>query len=114
MVSDRREPEIEERIMIYIVEIPHQRPASCWVATSDMDYLDKVAATVMQHRSDETVETLDQADEYLSSDLSGFWRFNSAAEAIEALEDATFDCHGGAGARDALENKLALYGELPE
>jgi len=100
--------------MIYIVEIPHQRPASCWVATDQADFCARMAEA--SQRSGDTPEngSFDNWTDYLASDLHRLHVFATDAEAIAALDDSTFDGHQGGRARAALEQKLIAYGVLSE
>ena len=100
--------------MIYIVEVPHQRPASCWVASDEADFC--AGMVEAYRRCGDTPEDGTFADwvEYLASDLNTLHVFVTDAEAVVALEDTTFDHHQGARARTALEEKLRAFGVLPE
>lgn len=100
--------------MIYIVEIPHQRPASCWAAINEKDFCAIMAEAYQRH--DGTPE--DWGDfsawrDYLARDLYDLHVFISDAEAIAALDDTTFTGHQGARARWSLEQKLIATGAMP-
>lgn len=101
--------------MIFIVEIPHQRPVSCWIATNEADFCARMAEAYQRHG--DTPE--DWGDfpawrDYLASDLHRLHVFMTDAEALTALDDSTFDGHQGGRARQALEDKLRSYGLIAE
>lgn len=100
--------------MIYIVEIPHQRPASCWVATSEADFVTRVAAANSRMGDTPDEDTFEAWADYLASDLHRLHVFETDADAIAALDDATFDGHQGGRARQALEDKLRAFGLISD
>jgi len=92
--------------MIYVVEIPHQRPATCWVAGDESDFCVKMAGAY-QRRDDTPDEgTFAAWIDYLGSDLYALHVFVGNESARSALADNTFDGHQGGQARAALEDKL--------
>ncbi len=95
--------------MLYIVEIPHQRPASCWVATNKADFCARMAEAYQHHGDTPEDGSFDNWRDYLASDLHHLHVFTTDAEAVAALDDATFDGHQGGTARAALEQKLIDY-----
>lgn len=100
--------------MIFIVEIHHQRPASCWVATDEADFCARMAEANRRRGDTPDDDTFDAWSDYLASDLHRLHIFTTDAEAIAALDDATFDGHQGGRARGALEAKLRAYGLIPD
>jgi hypothetical protein len=99
---------------IYIIEIPHQRPASCWAATTEGDVIDTVCATMIrQHSGDELPDTFDQAINYLSSDLSRLIVLRSDDEA-RALYEEGIGGHQGGRAWDELKKRLLAEGAIDE
>lgn len=100
--------------MMYVVEIPHQRPASCWTAIDEADFCSRVADASKGCGDTPVAATFDAWRDYLASDLHTLHVFTTDAAALAALEDDTFDHHQGARARAALEDKLRLYGVIAE
>lgn len=101
--------------MIYIVEIPHQRPASCWVASNESDFCTRMFETYQRHG--DTPEDLNDFTawcEYLEEDLHILHVFVTDEEAIASLSSNAFDHPQGARARRALEDKLTVCEALPE
>lgn len=97
--------------MIYIIEIPHQRPASCWSVHTEQQAVEAINAAAM--RCGEQVETFAEAVEYNARDLSSQIVLMADAEALAAWRDeATWRRHGGAAARDALRTRLIDAGAL--
>jgi len=100
--------------MLYIVEVPHQRAPKCWSVNS-RDMLVSVA-NELATRSGEMFDTFEDAAEWLAHDLHAFSIYETAEEALAALEhgDLVFSGHGGGKARDALVAQLQKCGEWPE
>ena len=93
--------------MIYIVEIPHQRPASCWTANDEGDFCIKLEQTFERYSdTPDYGASFEEWRDYLARDLHALHVFMNENEAIEALNDATFDGHQGASARAALRRAL--------
>lgn len=97
--------------MIYIVEVPHQRPASCWVAHSEAEFCRIMVETY--HRRDDTPADWDSFSDwcdYLADDLHTLHVYTSDADALAALDSPSFNHHQGAQARAALEAWLQVCG----
>lgn len=100
--------------MIYIVEVPHQRPASCWVASSEADFCRTMCHAYQSYGDTPQDGTFSNWTNYLASDLHTLHVFATDAEALAALNDATFDHHQGGRARAALEEKLRAYNVISD
>ena len=99
--------------MIYIVEIPHQRPASCWTANDEGDFCAKLAQEFGRHGDTPAYDaTFAEWRDYLARDLHALHVFLDDAVAIAALGDSMFDGHQGAAARAALRHALIDNGEM--
>jgi len=98
--------------MIYIVEIPHRFPPTCWTATDKADFIARSFNAYIRHG--DTPDTAGSIDEqfdawvdYIASDLSSLLVYESEEAAREALESgADFNRHGGNAARSALARKM--------
>lgn len=91
--------------MIYIIEIPHQRPPKCWTAHTEQQAIDAINADAI--RCGETFETFDSALKYNGADLSSQIVCTSDTGAIACLaDDSMWDRHGGGAAYDALRARL--------
>ena len=104
--------------MIYIVEIPHQRPAGCWVCSDKADFIRR--ASEAYRRCGDTPdcdgseqEQFDAWCEYIGSDLSGFLVYENEDAAVAGLA-TDFSRHGGARAAGELYKKLVEYGALKD
>lgn len=99
--------------MIYIVEIPHQRPASCWTAHTEQQAVNAINESAI--RNGETFETFGSAVEYLESDLSSLIACGSDEGALACLADESmWQRHGGAAARNALRDKMVRHGLIDD
>lgn len=94
--------------MIYVVEIPHQRPAHGWMAYDEDEFIN-----LLQERTD-SVELTDFEDAvvFLRSDLSNCEVYSTLDQARDALtDDWRWDGHQGARARAELERLIEESGE---
>lgn len=91
--------------MIYIIEIPHQRPASCWSVHNELQAVDAINASAI--KSGELFETFGAAVAWLESDLSSLIVCGSDSGALACLADESmWQRHGGWAARDELRSRL--------
>ncbi|MDR0275948.1 MAG: hypothetical protein LBI48_11545 [Burkholderiaceae bacterium] len=102
--------------MIYIVEIPHQRPASCWVCADKADFIRRASAAYIRHGDTPDTggseqEQFDAWRDYIASDLSGFFVYENEDGAVAGLA-TDFSRHGGARAAGELYKELVKYGAL--
>lgn len=95
---------------IFVVEIPHQRAPTVWVANDESDFIARVAAD--NQRAGDTPDTNDFADwvEYLASDLSACHVFAGIDDAADGLADITG--HGSSVAQTLLLDRLLLEIDL--
>jgi hypothetical protein len=111
--------------MIYIVEIPHQRKATAWSASSEEDFISRVLASHEQSRSDSPLPDLAEGEEYrnpifeecetwLGHDLHALHIFKSEEEAREFLQHPGFTGHQAITATAALERELGIDQEEVE
>ena len=94
--------------MIYILEIPHQRPATCWSKRTESEIISAINASSM--RCGEMFDTLDPATDYLASDLHACRIYMSDEEALAALADGDYKGHQSGRAMQALRDELASNG----
>ena len=98
---------------IYILEIPHQRAASCWTATDEADAISKIFQTFVRYDDmPGMAASFDDWCDYNGSDLSSQRVYMTAAEAIQGLEEISG--HGALAAIDALRRQLIDDGEITE
>lgn len=99
---------------IYIIEIPHQRSATCWSRDTEQQIVTAVCAAMDQERSGaERPDTLDQAVEHLSRDLSRVILLRDDDEALATYIDG-IDGHQGGTATAALRAALQRQGVLDD
>lgn len=95
--------------MIYIVEIPHQRPPKCWTAHTGEQIIEAINADAM--RSGEICDTIADAIKYNGADLSSQIFCGTDDCALASLnDDGLWLRHGGAAAREALRDKMIRHG----
>lgn len=94
--------------MIYILEIPHQRPASCWSRATQSQILGVIAQQAM--RSGESIDNYVAALDWLGSDLNTLHVFDSDEEALDAMGDLTG--HQAGAAYTALRDELISTGAI--
>lgn len=90
---------------IYVIEIPHRMPVTCWTAVDREDLIARTARAA--ERSDAEIAGYDDAIEYLGHDVAGLHVYESEAEAREALASPIWGGHQGGIAHDALAAELA-------
>ena len=99
--------------MLYIVEVPHQRPASCWTAENAAEVISMAAHEAL--RSGGEVNSFDQAIDWIAADLHSCAVFVGLAEVVGALDThPIFRGHQGARAEAALRAKLIQKGVLAQ
>lgn len=99
--------------MIYIVEVPHQRPAFCWVARSESEAIAVIDTTFS--RCGETPDygaSFDEWLEYNGQDLHAQYVFMSDEEALKGLKE--LGGHQSGWAYAALLGQLICYGAHPD
>jgi len=104
--------------MLYIVEIPHQRPAGCWVCSDKADFINRAWKAYIRHGDTPGLDGSEQEQfdawcEYIGSDLSGFLVYENEDAAVAGLA-TDFSRHGGAQAAGELYKKLVEYGALKD
>jgi len=94
--------------MIYIVEIPHQRPASCWMALDKDDFCTRLEQTFERYSdTPDYGASFEEWRDYLARDLYALHVFMDEDDAaLAAMNDVTFSVHHGASARAALRRAL--------
>lgn len=99
--------------MIYIVEIPHQRPPFAWAALDEFAVIGAIEKTNIRNGDvPEYGASFQDWLDYNATDLSKQYVFMNGADAIDGLEE--INGHGSAAAIDALRKLLVEYGELEE
>lgn len=98
--------------MIYIVEIPHSRRASCWTALSRQDFINKCAATYQSYGNTPESGSFEDWVAYNGRDLSSQYVYESSAEANQALRNGEITGHGSGAALSALKAQLIRWGEI--
>ena len=99
--------------MIYIIEIPHQRPPKCWAVHTEQQAIDAINDGA--RRCGEHFETLDDALKYNGSDLSSQIVCSNDGGALACLaDDDMWHRHGGAEAREALRGKMVRHGLIDD
>ncbi len=98
--------------MIYIVEIPHQKPPRCWAVATAEQLINAIAES--NPRCGELPEG-NSVDEWLyfnGRDLSNQYVFWTDEEAINGLNEMSG--HGSAEAHDALKATLIRLGVITD
>ena len=99
--------------MIYIVEIPHQRPPFCWTATDEADAVSKMRQThVKMGDTPGDSTTFAEWVKYNGLELHSQYVFMDAAAAIDGIKE--IGGHNAVPAIAALREELRSNGELPE
>lgn len=100
--------------MIYIVEIPHQRPASCWAAIDEQDAMDRINADLAGRHIAEEAENFDDAIRLNGADLYAQYVLTSG-DAMDALSTGGkyWNPHQRANGLNALRKKMSDTGEMP-
>ena len=99
--------------MIYIVEIPHQRPASCWAVHTEQQAVDAINKQAI--RSGQMFDDFAEAIDYNGDDLSSQLVFMTDDEALAGWRDeSNWQRHGGWAARDALRADLICHGLIDD
>lgn len=101
--------------MIYIVEIPHQRPASCWHADDEQDALNRINADLAHRHIAEEAESYEDAIAINGADLYA-QHVLSEDEAMEALSSDGKDLapHQRMKALSALRGEMINAGLLED
>jgi hypothetical protein len=93
--------------MIFIIEVPHQRRASCWTARDKYEVVR--IAQERARKSGENIDTYEQAIYYIGHDLHNFAVLESDDEAVDAFSNGQhpiFSGHQGGYAWDALKSEI--------
>ena len=101
--------------MIYIVEIPHQRPASCWSAIDENDAMDRINQDLAGRHMAEEASDYDEAIRLNGEDLYAQYVLTTQ-EAIEALANHGQDWspHQRERSVSALRRAMLNAGDLED
>lgn len=94
---------------IFVVEVPHQRPASAWVAADREDFIDRVNRTGPPNGP---LNDFDASTAYVKEDLHRLYIFEGGETAAKGLSEITG--HQSGHAFTALREKLISYGVFEE
>ena len=98
--------------MLYIIEIPHQRPASCWSALDERDAMDRINEDLARRHIAEEAGDYDEALRLNGEDLYAQYVL-STDEAKKALSDEgkCWNPHQRERGLSALRNAMIEAGE---
>lgn len=101
--------------MIYIVEIPHQRPPSAWFAADERGIVDRINAELDRHAMGEQADNFEEAIRINGADLRAQYVLTSD-EAMEALRNGGkyWNHHQRERGLEALRLKMVRAGDLEE